>query len=181
MENFETSSRRSKSLRYDAETYLLACCAHARLKAHKTRILMTTTAANPPPLSTHIGAVLPFAPRPQPSALSATPIVNQPIDAEEPPPVRQFIFNPHEVDLTVGSNRLWRESLDKETKTRNERSKTLRQTKSKAERAIDQFYGDYNAFRKRQIGDNKFVLHPNLISLLIQAGTELRKRNTPRS
>jgi hypothetical protein len=96
--------------------------------------------------------------------------VKQPIDAEEPPPVRHFIFNPHGVDLTVGSNRLWRESRDEEIKTRNERSKTRRQIKSKAERAIDQFYGDYNAMRKRQIGDNKFVLYP-----------KIRKRNTSRS
>jgi len=82
------------------------------------------------------------------------------------------------VDLTVGSNRLWRERRDEEIKTLDERSKTRPQTKSKAERAIDQFYGDYNAMRKRQIGDNKFVLHPNLISLLNEAGTEIRKRNT---
>jgi hypothetical protein len=54
--------------------------------------------------------------------------------------------------------------------TRDERSKTRRQTKSKAERAIDLFYGKYN-MRKRQIGDNKFVLYPNLIFLLIEAGT----------
>ena len=107
--------------------------------------------------------------------------MNQSIDAEEPPPVRQFIFNPHDVDLTVGSNRLWRECQDEEIKTRHERSKTRRRTKSKAERAIDQFYGDYSAMCKRQIGDNKFVLHLNHISLLIEAGTEIRKRNTSRS
>jgi hypothetical protein len=88
------SSRSSKSLRYDAETYLLACCAHACLKAHKTRMLMTTTAANPPPSQPTFGAVPPFAPRPQLSALSATPILNQPIDADEPHQVCHFYSQP---------------------------------------------------------------------------------------
>jgi Clathrin light chain len=52
---------------------------------------------------------------------------------------------------TVGSNRLWRERQDEEIKTRNERSKTRRHAKSKAERAIDQFYEDYNVTSKCQI------------------------------
>jgi len=96
-------------------------------------------AGNPPPSQPTFGALPPFAPRPQPSALSATPIFNQPIDAEEPEVIR-----------------LWRESQDEEIKTRDEKSKTRRQeTISKAERAIDQFYEDYNAMRKRQIRDNK--------------------------
>jgi hypothetical protein len=65
--------------------------------------------------------------------------LNQSVDAEEPEVIRQ-----------------WRESQDEEIKTRDERSKTRRQeTVSKAERAIDQFYEDYNAKRKRQIRDNK--------------------------
>ncbi|KAF8483651.1 clathrin light chain-domain-containing protein [Russula ochroleuca] len=85
------------------------------------------------------GALPPFAPRPQPSALSATPIFNQPIDAEEPEVIRQ-----------------WRERQADEINARDERSKTRRQeTISKAERAIDQFYEDYNAMRKRQIRENK--------------------------
>jgi hypothetical protein len=79
-------------------------------------------------------------------------------------------------------NSQWRESQEEEIKTRDGRSKTRRQeTVSKAERAIDKFYEDYNAMRKRQIGDNKCVLRPYLISLLIEAGTEIRKRNTSRS
>jgi len=85
------------------------------------------------------GALPPFAPRPQPSALSATPILTQPIDAEEPEVIRQ-----------------WRESQEEEIKARDERSKTRRQeTISKAERSIDQFYEDYNGMRKRQIRENK--------------------------
>jgi hypothetical protein len=53
---------------------------------------------------------------------------------------------------------LWRERQDEEIKARDERSKTRRQeTISKAERAIDQFYEDYNAMRKRQIRENKCV------------------------
>lgn len=68
----------------------------------------------------------------------------------------------------MGPNRQWRERQDEEIKTRDERSKARRQeTISKAERAIDQFYEDYNAMRKRQIRDNKFVLHTKLVSLLI--------------
>jgi hypothetical protein len=94
---------------------------------------MTTTPPTPPSQPT-FGAVPPFAPRPQPSALSATPILNQPIDAEEPHPVRHFYFQPRiEVDLTVGPNRLWRERQDEEIGTRDVRSKTRRQTNSKAE------------------------------------------------
>jgi hypothetical protein len=114
--------------------------------------------------------------------------LNQPIEAEEPEVIRYVLFillvffQPSLGGLTVGSNRLWRESQDEEIKARDEKSKTRRQeTISKAERAIDQFYEDYNAMRKRQIRDNKFVLHPNFISLLIEAGTEIRKRNTSRS
>ncbi|KAI9511471.1 clathrin light chain-domain-containing protein [Russula earlei] len=94
---------------------------------------------NFPPSQPTFGALPPFAPRPQPSALSATPILVQPIDAEEPDVIRQ-----------------WRERQAEEIKARDERSKTRRQeTISKAERAIDQFYEDYNAMRKRQIRDNK--------------------------
>ena len=58
----------------------------------------------------------------------------------------------------MGFNRLWRERQADEIKTRDERSKARRQeTISKAERAIDKFYEDYNAMRKRQIRENKCV------------------------
>ena len=50
-------------------------------------------AVNAPPSSQPtFGAVPPFAPRPQPSALSATPILTQPIDAEEPEVIRYIFF-----------------------------------------------------------------------------------------
>jgi len=85
------------------------------------------------------GALPPFAPRPQQSALSATPILNQPIDAEEPEVIRQ-----------------WRERQAEEISARDERSKARRQeTISKAERGIDQFYEEYTAKRERQIRENK--------------------------
>ncbi|KAH9177499.1 clathrin light chain [Lactarius sanguifluus] len=75
-----------------------------------------------PPTKPTFGAVPPFAPRPQP--LSATPILTQQIDAEEPEVIRQ-----------------WRERQAEEIKMRDERSKARRQeTISKAERSIDQFY-----------------------------------------
>jgi Clathrin light chain len=119
---------------------------------------------NPTPSQPTFGAVPPFAPRPQPSALSATPILTQPIDAEEPEVIRSVLlifFSP----ITLSSlhaakinNRQWRERQAEEIKVRDERSKAHRQeTISKAERAIDQFYEDYNGMRKRQIRDNKCV------------------------
>ncbi|KAI0300447.1 clathrin light chain [Multifurca ochricompacta] len=94
---------------------------------------------SPPLTQPTFGAIPPFAPRPQPSALSATPILTQQIDAEEPEVIRK-----------------WRESQAEELKVRDERSKTRRQeTITKAERAIDQFYEEYTGKRERQIRENK--------------------------
>ncbi|KAH9067761.1 clathrin light chain-domain-containing protein [Lactarius vividus] len=91
----------------------------------------------PPPTQPTFGAVPPFAPRPQP--LSATPILTQQIDAEEPEVIRQ-----------------WRERQADEIKARDERSKARRQeTISKAERSIDQFYEEYTGKRENQIRENK--------------------------
>jgi hypothetical protein len=83
---------------------LRPCCVHAHVR-HKGAQDPNTDdnerqAANPPPSQPTFGALPPFAPRPQPSALSATPILNQPIDAEEPEVIRYVLeafFNPHEV------------------------------------------------------------------------------------
>ncbi|KAN0130697.1 Clathrin light chain domain containing protein [Lactarius tabidus] len=95
--------------------------------------------ASPPVPQPTFGAAAPFAPRPQPSALSATPILTQQIDAEEPEVIRQ-----------------WRERQADEIKARDERSKARRQeTISKAERSIDQFYEEYTGKRERQIRENK--------------------------
>ncbi|KAI6015591.1 clathrin light chain-domain-containing protein, partial [Pisolithus marmoratus] len=99
-------------------------------------------AVSPPPVlpsRSTFGAVPPFAPRPQPSAFSATPILNQQLDADEPEPIR-----------------LWRESQAEDIRARDEASKAKRQeTIGKAERAIDQFYEEYAAKKADSIRANK--------------------------
>jgi len=138
---------------------------------------------NPTPSQPTFGALPPFAPRPQPSALSATPILTQPIDAEEPEVIRSvpFFFSPITAYTLRNSNRQWRERQAEEIKVRDERSKAHRQeTISKAERAIDQFYEDYNGMRERQIRENKCVSQlsaSHLNGLLMELGTEIRKPN----
>ena len=112
------------------------------------------------------GAAPPFAPRPQPSALSATPILTQQIDAEEPEVVRCLIsvitLPPRASQTYVRAflfHSKWRERQADEIKARDERSKARRQeTISKAERSIDQFYEEYTGKRERQIRENKCVL-----------------------
>jgi Clathrin light chain len=114
------------------------------------------------------GAIPHFAPRPQPSALSATPILNQPIDAEEPEVIRSVFFFeeisipsslPVQEGLTTAFNRKWRERQAEEIGERDERSKTRRQeTIARAERAIDQFYEEYNSKREKQISENKYAI-----------------------
>lgn len=101
----------------------------------------------------------PFAPRPQPSALASTPILNQPVE-EEPEVIRYIlpklcVFNP----LVYILYREWREKQQEEIKARDETSKAKRQeTISKAERAIDEFYEDYARKKERNIRENKSVL-----------------------
>ncbi|KAG6332583.1 hypothetical protein ID866_6505 [Astraeus odoratus] len=94
---------------------------------------------SPPPAITSrptFGAAPPFAPRPQPSALSTTPILNQPLDEDEP--------------------EVWRERQAADIKARDEASKAKRQeTISRAERAIDQFYEEHAAKKERSISENK--------------------------
>ena len=52
--------------------------------------------------------------------------------------------------------REWREKQQAEIKARDERSKAKREeTIGKAERAIDQFYEEYNAKKERNIKENK--------------------------
>ncbi|KAL5521308.1 hypothetical protein ACEPAG_9231 [Sanghuangporus baumii] len=86
------------------------------------------------------GATPTFAPRPQPSAFSSTPILQQPLpDEDEPEPIR-----------------VWREKQAEEIKKRDEASAIRRQeTIKKAERSIDQFYEEYNAKKERNIKENK--------------------------
>ncbi|KAI0050769.1 hypothetical protein FA95DRAFT_1555241 [Auriscalpium vulgare] len=92
-----------------------------------------------PPSQPTFGALPPFAPRPQQSALSSTPILNQPIEEEEPEVIRE-----------------WRSRQAEEIRSRDEASKAKRQeTISKAEGAIDKFYEEYGAKKERQIRENK--------------------------
>ncbi|KAL4068654.1 clathrin light chain-domain-containing protein [Scleroderma yunnanense] len=96
---------------------------------------------SPPPATSRptFGTAPPFAPRPQPSALSATPILNQHLDDDESEPIRA-----------------WREKQAEELKARDEASKAKRQeTISKAEGAIDQFYEEYASKKERAIRENK--------------------------
>ncbi|KAF8648543.1 hypothetical protein AX16_006247 [Volvariella volvacea WC 439] len=80
-----------------------------------------------------------FAPRPQPSALANTPILNQPLPEDEPEVIKA-----------------WREKQVEEIKARDEASKAKRQeTISKAENAIDEFYEDYAKKKERNIQENK--------------------------
>ncbi|KAK1220377.1 Clathrin light chain [Marasmius sp. AFHP31] len=79
-----------------------------------------------------------FAPRPQQSYTS-TPILNQPLEEEEPEVIRE-----------------WRQKQAEEIAARDEASKQRRQeTVSKAERSIDDFYEDYSAKKERNIRENK--------------------------
>ncbi|KAF8549171.1 hypothetical protein OG21DRAFT_1448222 [Imleria badia] len=96
------------------------------------------TVSPPPPAQPTFGAAPPFAPRPQPSAFSSTPILNQQIE-DEPEVIRE-----------------WRERQAEEIKQRDAASKAKRQeTVSKAEAAIDQFYEEYAAKKERSIRENK--------------------------
>ncbi|TDL18387.1 hypothetical protein BD410DRAFT_728524 [Rickenella mellea] len=92
----------------------------------------------------------PFAPRPQPSAFSSTPILQQPLPEEDEPEVIKT----------------WREKQAAEIKARDEASAARRQeTIAKAERSIDQFYEDYNLKKERNIVDNKKQEQTYLASL----------------
>lgn len=80
-----------------------------------------------------------YAPRPQPSAYSSTPILNQPIEEDEPQVIKD-----------------WRAKQQAEIEARDEASKARRQeTIAKAERSIDEFYENYSAKKERNIRENK--------------------------
>ncbi|KAH9485600.1 Clathrin light chain [Psilocybe cubensis] len=79
-----------------------------------------------------------FAPQPQPSAFSSTPILSQTIE-DEPQVIKD-----------------WREKQQKEINARDEASKIRREeTIDKAERAIEEFYENYAKKKERSIRDNK--------------------------
>ncbi|KZT05399.1 clathrin light chain [Laetiporus sulphureus 93-53] len=96
-------------------------------------------ASLPPVIQPTFNSTPTFAPQPQSSAFSSTPILSQAIDEEEPEVIRE-----------------WREKQEAEIKARDEASKAKRdETISKAERAIDQFYEEYAAKKERNIRENK--------------------------
>ncbi|RDB24981.1 Clathrin light chain [Hypsizygus marmoreus] len=95
--------------------------------------------SQPPPIQSQASYGATFAPRPQPSAYSSTPILTQQIEEDEPQVIRD-----------------WREKQQAEIAARDEASKARRQeTISKAERAIDEFYENYSAKKERNIRENK--------------------------
>ncbi|TRM68952.1 clathrin light chain-domain-containing protein [Schizophyllum amplum] len=99
--------------------------------------------ASPPPLQQQpslFGAGTPtIAPRPQASAFSSTPILNQGVPEEEPEVIKQ-----------------WRERRAEEIRERDAASKAKRdEIKGRAEAAIDEFYGNYATQKERNIRENK--------------------------
>jgi len=102
-----------------------------------------SNAFSPPPSlpqQPSFGALPPFAPRPQPSTFTSTPILQQSLqDEEEPTAIKE-----------------WREKQAADIKKRDEASKARREeTIAKAEKAIDVFYGEYNEKKARNIKENK--------------------------
>ncbi|KAF9529792.1 clathrin light chain-domain-containing protein [Crepidotus variabilis] len=80
-----------------------------------------------------------FAPVPQPSTLSSTPILTQTIQEDEPEVIRA-----------------WREKQQAEIKARDEASKRRRdETISTAERDIEEFYENYATKKEKAIRENK--------------------------
>ncbi|TFK50932.1 hypothetical protein OE88DRAFT_1660074 [Heliocybe sulcata] len=96
---------------------------------------------SPPPAQQQpsFGALPTFAPRPQPSPYTSTPILNSQLQEDEPEVIKQ-----------------WRERQAEDIKARDEAAKEKREeTIAKAEKSIDQFYEDYNQKKERQIRENK--------------------------
>ncbi|KAH9919066.1 clathrin light chain-domain-containing protein [Amylocystis lapponica] len=94
---------------------------------------------SPPRALPLFGAPPTFAPQPQPSAFSSTPILNHAVEEEEPQVIKD-----------------WREKQAAEIKARDEASKAKREeTISKAEHAIDRFYEEYAGKKERIIRENK--------------------------
>ncbi|KAG5636938.1 hypothetical protein H0H81_006334 [Sphagnurus paluster] len=92
----------------------------------------------PPPVQASFSSTT-YAPRPQPSAFSSTPILTQHIEEDEPQVIKD-----------------WREKQQAEIAARDEASKARRQeTIAKAERAIDEFYENYAEKKEKNIRENK--------------------------
>ncbi|KAI0314017.1 clathrin light chain-domain-containing protein [Amylostereum chailletii] len=97
----------------------------------------------PPPVRLQqqpsFGAPPTFAPRPQPSALSSTPILNQQLQEDEPEVIRA-----------------WRERQAEEIQARDAAAKARTEaTILKARDALDRFYEEYSEKNKIQIAQNK--------------------------
>ncbi|KAG6886323.1 hypothetical protein C0993_006733 [Termitomyces sp. T159_Od127] len=92
-----------------------------------------------PPLTQPSYSGATYAPRPQPSAYTSTPILNQTIEEDEPQVIKD-----------------WREKQQAEIAAREEAAKARRQENiTKAERAIDEFYENYSQKKERNIRENK--------------------------
>ncbi|KAJ8495028.1 hypothetical protein ONZ45_g13025 [Pleurotus djamor] len=102
---------------------------------------LDVTPSAPPqmlPQQSYIAPSTPFAPRPQPSVYSSTPILNQPLE-DEPEVIKQ-----------------WREKQAAEIEAREQAAKEKRQeTIFAAERSIDEFYEGYARKKERAIKENK--------------------------
>lgn len=100
-----------------------------------------------------------FAPQPQPSALSSTPIFTQSIPEDEPEVIRCVLTPSFSFQTTSLRIRQWREKQQKEIKARDEASKRRREdTIATAERDIEEFYENYAKKKERNIRDNKYVV-----------------------
>ncbi len=112
-----------------------------------------------PPPQPSFGAAPPFAPRPQPSTFSSTPILAQQLEEEEPQVIKYAMYSYLMfLYLSLCLFRDWREKQADEIKARDEASKAKREeTIAKAERSIDQFYEEYASKKEKAIRENKCV------------------------
>jgi hypothetical protein len=93
--------------------------------------------SSPPQAS--FGSTPTFAPRPQLSGFSATPVLTTTLEEDEPQVIKD-----------------WREKQAAEIQARDDASKARRQeTIARAERSIDEFYEDYSGKKERNIRENK--------------------------
>lgn len=116
----------------------------------------------------------PFAPRPQPSTFTSTPILQQPLADEDEPEVIRYCFLLAALLSFLPSHscrtfRLWRERQAEEIKAREDAAAQKRQeTISKAERSIDQFYEEYTVKKERNIKENKCVFNYEIFDMFPQ-------------
>ncbi|KAL1405888.1 Clathrin light chain [Vanrija albida] len=118
-----------------------------------------------PDLSGDLDGVGAAAPKPVFNALSAQPYGSspypptaapQPRSAQSILPPPQFANTLPETEEDTEPIRAWRERQAEEIKKRNEADKVKRdEMANKAEKAIDQFYEDYNKEKEKNIRENK--------------------------